>query len=337
MKLSAPTHRIPTALAIAAGALLAAPAAGMASDTFGSRLLNEPANSSECPSSPCTLVSYIHPSAPNGDPYSGGAPSDGVITKFRVRAKAYTPGQPVSATLRVANISRQSPDQATASGLGSGQPTTLVANGQIEEHATRVPVKKGNHLALDASNAQLTYNASGSKFTYVFSPLLGQSPRTSNQPTGELLVQATVEPDRDHDGFGDETQDKCPSQASTAGQCDHTAPRVGSIKLGSTPAALPPQRGRQGQGLGAEAPSRPLVHGQVDPGQRREGRQQGVLPARPEGRSLPGPHVGHRRRRQPLAHLREAVPDPRLSPTSHISRVRGRPPGRPRRCWGACA
>jgi hypothetical protein len=233
MKLSSPTHRIPTALAIAAGALLAAPAAGMASDTFGSRLLNEPANSSECPSSPCTLVSYIHPSNPNGDPYSGGAPSDGVITKFRVRAKPYTAGQPVSATLRVADISRQNPDQATASGLGSGQPVTLVANGEIEEHSTRVPVKKGNHLALDASNAQLTYNASGSKFTYVFSPLLGQSPRTSNQPTGELLVQATVEPDRDHDGFGDETQDKCPSQASTAGECDHSAPRVGSIKLGS--------------------------------------------------------------------------------------------------------
>jgi hypothetical protein len=233
MKLASPTHRIPTALAIAAGALLAAPAAGMASDTFGSRLLNEPANSSECPSSPCTLVSYIHPSAPNGDPYSGGAPSDGVITKFRVRAKAYTPGQPVSATLRVADISRQSPAQATASGLGSGQPVTLVANGDIEEHATRVPVKQGNHLALDASNAQLTYNASGSKFTYVFSPLLGQTARTSDQATGELLVQATVEADRDHDGFGDETQDKCPSQASTAGECDHSAPRVGSIKLGA--------------------------------------------------------------------------------------------------------
>jgi hypothetical protein len=233
MKPFSPTHRIPTALAIAAGALLAAPAAGMASDTFGSRLLNEPANSSECPGSPCTLVSYIHPSNPNGDPYSGGAPSDGVITKFRVRAKAYNPGQPVSATLRVADISRQSSNQATASGLASGQPTVLVANGQVEEHATRVPVKKGNHLALDASNAQLTYNSSGSKFTYVFSPLLGSTPRTSDVPTGELLVQATVEADRDHDGFGDETQDKCPSQASTAGECDHTAPRVGSIRLGA--------------------------------------------------------------------------------------------------------
>ena len=35
---------------------------------------------------PCTLVSFIHPIDPNGDPYSGGAPVGGVITKFRIRA-----------------------------------------------------------------------------------------------------------------------------------------------------------------------------------------------------------------------------------------------------------
>ena len=66
------THikRMSTALALTAGALLALPASGMAADSFGSRLLNEPANAAECDTPPCTYVSYIHPSDPNGDPYS---------------------------------------------------------------------------------------------------------------------------------------------------------------------------------------------------------------------------------------------------------------------------
>ncbi|HYI36349.1 MAG TPA: hypothetical protein VEX39_07085 [Thermoleophilaceae bacterium] len=224
------TH-INTALALAAGTLLALPASGLAADSFGSRLLNEPANSAECDSPPCTFVSYIHPSNPNGDPYAGGAPVDGVITTFRVRAKPYFTQSPVRVTPRVADITRQNQDSATASAKASGQQVTLTANGAIEEHPTRIPVSRGQHLALDTVNAAVTYNASGDKFTYMFTPSLGQAPRTSTLPTGELLVQAGVERDRDRDGFGDETQDRCPSQAGTAGECDRTAPRVGSMKL----------------------------------------------------------------------------------------------------------
>jgi hypothetical protein len=227
------THlkKMSTALALTAGALLALPASGMAADSFGSRLKNAPANSAECDSPPCTFVSYIHPSDPNGDPYSGGSPVDGVITKFKVRATPYFNGSPVRVTPRVADITRQSPDQASARATGTGQQVTLTANGEIEEHPTRVSVSRGQHLALDTVNAAVTYNASGDKFTYVFTPSLGSAQRTSTVPTGELLVQAGVEPDRDRDGFGDETQDKCPSQAGTAGECDRTAPRMAALKL----------------------------------------------------------------------------------------------------------
>lgn len=228
-------NRMNTALALAAGTLLALPASGMAADSFGSRLLNEPANSAECSTPPCTYVSYIHPSDPNGDPYSGGSPVTGVITKFKVRALPSLAGSPVRVTPRVAAITRQSPDSATASAKASGKQVTLTANGQIEQHATRVPVSRGQHLALDTVNAQVTYNSSGDKFTYVWSPPLvnGAAARASTYPsgTGELLVQASVEADRDRDGYGDETQDKCPSQASTAGKCDRRAPKLGSMKL----------------------------------------------------------------------------------------------------------
>lgn len=235
MTSSAHTRRLTTALALTAGALLALPASGMAADSFGSRLLNEPANAAECDTPPCTFVSYIHPSDPNGDPYAGGSPVDGVITKYKVRAKPYFNGSPVRVTPRVADIMRQSPDQASARSTGTGQQVTLTANGQIEEHPTRIPVARGQHLALDTVNAQVTYNAGGDKFTYVWQPALvdGQAARQSTyySGTGELLVQASVEPDRDRDGFGDETQDKCPSQAGTSGECDRTAPRMAALKM----------------------------------------------------------------------------------------------------------
>ena len=53
-------------------------------------------------------MSFIHPSDPDGDPYSGGSPVDGVITKFRVRAFGEG-GVATRVTLRVANISRPNP------------------------------------------------------------------------------------------------------------------------------------------------------------------------------------------------------------------------------------
>ena len=87
-------------------------------------------------------------------------------------------------------------------------------------------MKKGDHLAIDGTNVNATYNSSGDKFSYLFAPPLvdGQGARGSTSVTGELLVQAVIEPDADHDGFGDETQDQCPTQANTQGPCDKTPP-----------------------------------------------------------------------------------------------------------------
>src|SRR5205085_4335180 len=78
-------------------------------------------------------------------------------------------------------------------------------------------------------------DSSGDKFSYVFTPPLvdGQGARGSNAVAGELLVSADIEPDADHDGFGDETQDQCPSQATTQGPCDRAAPAVSGLRVSS--------------------------------------------------------------------------------------------------------
>src|SRR5262249_10925198 len=104
----------------------------------------------------------------------------------------------------------------------------------IQEFAARVPIKKGQHLGLDTTpSLQATVNDSGDRFSYVFAPPLvaGSGARGSTEPTGELLLAAKVEPDADNDGFGDETQDQCPTQATTQGPCDTTPPAVSGLKV----------------------------------------------------------------------------------------------------------
>ena len=39
-----------------------------------------------------------------------------------------------------------------------------------------------------------------------------------------LLLSAQLEPDADHDGYGDETQDQCPTDAATQGPCPLVTP-----------------------------------------------------------------------------------------------------------------
>jgi hypothetical protein len=222
-----------------AAALLALPSSAGAATTFGSRLNHDPANSGECFSPPakCTLVSFIHPSAPNGDPNSSGAPVSGVITRFRIRAFGEG-NQPATVTFRLANIFRDpsDPDSATATAAGTGPTVTLppigdAADTPIRSFPARLRVKKGNHLALDGTNVWATVNDSGSKFSWQFTPPLvqGAGARTSTEPTGELLVAARIERDRDHDGFGDETQDRCPRQATTHGQC--RPPKITHVRV----------------------------------------------------------------------------------------------------------
>jgi hypothetical protein len=220
-----------TAAAVAIAAMLALPATGNASQSFGSLLKNNPANGSdqcvEGVPGPCTLVAWINPNDA-GDPVTSPAPADGVIVRFRMKTSAAEP-----VTFRLATIDKQG-DVALAQGAGTGPTVTTRDTEDIQEFAARVPVKRGQHLALDAPSTHMVYNNSGDEYTYLYAPALvaGQGPRgASGEPQGELLVQAVMEPDADRDGYGDETQDGCPTQASTQGACDTSAPKVRKLRL----------------------------------------------------------------------------------------------------------
>ncbi len=163
-----------------------------------------------------------------------------MITQFRIRA--YAVEDPGQVTFRVADVNLTDPnsnDSALATATGTGptitiQPDELAPETPITVVPGRVPVKQGQHLAIDTTKSiGAVYNSNGSKFSYVYSPPLvdGSGARGSNEPANELLVAATIEPDADNDGFGDETQDQCPSQATTQGACDNVKPAVAGLKV----------------------------------------------------------------------------------------------------------
>ncbi len=226
----------PTVLA-AAIALLALPAGAPAAQIFGSDLLQQP-NQTDCEMfGPCTVAAFVEVPA-EGQLSSAGSPIDGVITSFRLRAVVAAPAQ---VTLRVADVhpidEGEGPNRATAAIAGTG-PTVTVQPADDEaapqSFAARLPVSKGQHLALDGPAGLIaTHDSSGSKFSYEFVPQLldGAAASNSTEFLGELLVQATVEPDADGDGFGDETQDGCPSQKTTQGPCDNAKPAISGLRV----------------------------------------------------------------------------------------------------------
>jgi hypothetical protein len=241
-----PKRLIIAALA-AFAACLALASAGNAAVTFGSRLIDNPGtsmchNPSGDPGTingPCTMVMFQVPTAPNGDLSAQGAPISGVITKFRIKALGEMTTGTATATFRLANITANPGDpSAIATSAGTG-PTVQIpedtgGDAPITQVGARLPVTAGQHLAVDGSaNLEALHVSDGGKWTYVYGPPLvdGQGGRDSTLATEELLVQADIEPDADHDGFGDETQDQCPSQATTQGPCDTTAPAVSGLKI----------------------------------------------------------------------------------------------------------
>ena len=227
------------ALSAVAAALLLLPAAGQAATIFGSQLKNEPTETSCDSVGSCSIVARIHSAPPEGDPYSRGAPVSGVITKFRTNAFADEEAGQI--TFRVANLTLPNSmdlENALATSAGIGPTVTIQPTespeAPITEVSSHLPVTAGQQLAVDITKSiGIIYNSNGDKRSYMFAPPLveGAGQRGSTEVQNELQVQATIEPDADNDGFGDETQDQCPTQKTTQGACDTAPPGVNGLKV----------------------------------------------------------------------------------------------------------
>jgi len=157
-----------------------------------------------------------------------GAPFAGVLTKVRVQA-----GASVAATGRVTVMRQTTPwSSGEATFLKVSQQLVNVSvdtslAGHISEIPMRVAINAGDVVGLDNIDANLRIFASYGggpadhcAFSFVY-PAVGDSTVFGTSTCNQALpmVQGTVEPDADGDGFGDETQDLCPTDASRQTAC----------------------------------------------------------------------------------------------------------------------
>jgi hypothetical protein len=194
----------PRALALAGVlAALGPAAAARAATTVGSDL-SQQASATACATT-CTAFTVLHTT---GAPVAV-APSDGVVVRWRVKAGQSAPG----VALRTLRPSAAGSYVST----GSSDPKTAPVGTSVFD--TRLPVKAGDIIAADSGGGARIFAVSTTYDVQAFNPPLFGGPPNSKQAGRELLVNADIEPDADGDGYGDETQDLCPTDASRHTAC----------------------------------------------------------------------------------------------------------------------
>jgi hypothetical protein len=182
---------------------------------------------------------------------------------------------------------RRSAD-GTFVGIATSAPGVIDTEGydwadRTRTYPTRLPIKRGDFLGIDVPiggeivtafgrlDAQVMWTGVPGSELRSFDPRLrdgearypGQAVNCFDGGSGadlELLVNADIEPDADNDGFGDETQDECPQDASRqAPPCGVTAPAPDPPPPPAPTSAPPPsdQPASQGGVAGARDESAP--------------------------------------------------------------------------------
>jgi hypothetical protein len=151
-------------------------------------------------------------------------PFSGVISRWSFQAGSLAPdtvklklgrvgpGTDLSADTNLSVVGESASEVPTASSLN--------------QYSTRISVQQGDFLGIylggDVDGSVLCSDASSLSFPDHFNSsevLAGTSASFTREVEGQINVAAVLEPDADHDGFGDETQDQCPSNAGTQGSC----------------------------------------------------------------------------------------------------------------------
>jgi len=143
------------------------------------------------------------------------ATGPGVVTKWKVRLPS-VPGT-FPQTLKVFRPVGGNAFNVIAENtqnIGTGESTFDV----------RVPVQAGDRLGLYGSGslgalACVTSNTADVLGTFIGNIPIGSTQNFTANPGLQVAVSGLVEPDADGDGYGDETQDKCPQNAAVQVPC----------------------------------------------------------------------------------------------------------------------
>ncbi|MDQ2630684.1 MAG: hypothetical protein M3Y75_06890 [Actinomycetota bacterium] len=131
------------------------------------------------------------------------------------------------------------------------QSSVIAASAGQNVVESRLPVKPGHRFGLYSQDGQTPYCRTAFAQD-VLGYALGDAQVTSTysfamESQAQVPIAARIEPDADNDGFGDETQDKCPQSPTTQGACPapvtpvafstFTQVKKGSVTVVVTPSA----------------------------------------------------------------------------------------------------
>ncbi len=176
------------------------------------------------PSSPASETSAdtdrAQPSVVSGNSYV--VPATGGVTTWTLTSWSHNAAADLGQELTM-KVFRKVADPLTYTVVGHDGPRPLTPS-IVNTFQTSIPVKAGdvlgNNSKSPADNASY-FPAPGESFIDLQPGLADGQMGTfvvSADPL-RLNVSAVLEPDADQDGFGDETQDQCPTNAGTQGPC----------------------------------------------------------------------------------------------------------------------
>jgi hypothetical protein len=172
-----------------------------------------------------TSVTAISLKNPPGYPLPSAIPSSGVITSW-----TFSVGIPINTGVYLEQLKVFAPvGTSEFKVVGESAPGTIGAGSTV--FATRVPVQSGDLLGSSVIANIESKTVQGAIFCDTENPgdemaLVSGDPTTGTtvpvagiETGSQNPITVTVEPDADGDGYGDETQDQCPTDASTQGTC----------------------------------------------------------------------------------------------------------------------
>ena len=191
-----------------AAATVAAPAAGAATEV-GSNCV--PDYAEESPES----LTYLPETYRAGSPLPPATPVTGVATQWKMTVPVEGTGfGMILKAFRPTGVPNEF--QLTA----ESSPVTLAAG--VNLFPTRIPVQGGDRFGLTGvtETPLCKSNDVNDVIGAITGPIpLGATKQVFLPPKFQVPVAALVEPDADSDGYGDETQDKCPQGAAVQTAC----------------------------------------------------------------------------------------------------------------------
>jgi len=164
-------------------------------------------------SGPFTLV----PEARSSEgPLPLSAPASGVVTAWKVNSALPTPVPEVMAAFRPTG------EAGTFQVIGESNEESVKPGANV--FSTRIPVRAGDRfgpVAVGEESALRCATGNTADHTWSFNGSVGGgSTHLFHAGVDERVpLVAVIEPDRDGDGYGDETQDGCPQSAAYQGPC----------------------------------------------------------------------------------------------------------------------